>query len=134
LASSSVASALLGGPGGSVACEGITPVGLGRSPRAHPGLTPSSPGSREVRAARLTRQNGRGNGTQVFLPLPQITSKSGHLSALGDIRTHRPHPPPRASSPMLTYPHPPSPTAIRPPNRLPVLRGSLVPFLLSEGF
>jgi hypothetical protein len=43
--------------------------------RDHPGrtqlLTRASPGSRELRAARLTRQNGTGNRAQVLLPPPQ---------------------------------------------------------------
>ena len=123
--------------------EGSETCGLGLSarrgesqvsdhPRGHPGLTQSSPGSRELRAARLTCQNGRGNGqsTSPEFCSPRLQVNRG---------TCRPHPPPRASRvshhppqvsgltlahPMLTYPHPPSPIAVRSTNRL-RLRGSI---------
>jgi hypothetical protein len=62
------------------------PCNTQASPRPHPGvpgshqqLTPPSPGSRELRAARLTRQNGIGNGQRTWpeslLP-PPITHTS----------------------------------------------------------
>lgn len=62
---------------GSVAGEGITPVGLGRSPRAHPGSPPSSPGSREGQGGEANPpETGRATELILLPPNPQAPNNT----------------------------------------------------------
>ena len=84
------------------------------SPPGSPGLTPASPGSRELRAASLTRQDGKGN---VASTVPESCPPPGPAFQLFDaatiIKSVR-----RMEKRVGVQFHPLS--AILPPNRHPV--------------
>jgi hypothetical protein len=109
-------------PGSSVASALLRDhlVGLGCSPPAHPLLTRASPGSRELRAAKAHPPERDGQLGLSLAPPHRLQVNRGTRRFWRYKNPCRPHPPPRASrvshhprSPMLTCPHPLSPTAVR---------------------